>query len=660
MNLNWLGSSYFWSNFRTFSVVFLLPVFVIGTLFLGGRISVSGYQAPVQEASAALEGGGGGGGCTPDCSSSCNSGSQLCWDSNCNFYTQPCSPPPPPPLPPPSSCPTGAPCNGEANQCISSCEVGNLEGTCRSNGTCGDKVMTPHNSCGPNTVCSGGSCVSSPGSCGGTTTPPPSVTCGSCDCTSGLKGCTDGTARPCLSSELASCPPKSGGGCNNSCAGISCGGSNNCGNICGPGSGCTPFCGDGYCNGSESCSSCRTDCGSCSGGDGSPPGGGGPSCNNSCSGLTCGSTNNCGNICQPGSGCTVTCPSSCTYGCQPNSSSCNTSPGSGGCPSNCNFGCPPGSSTCNSQPGSGSCSPSCTFGCPPGSSSCNNVPPGVTPPTPCSPSWHCQTPYNGQESDGCGNTRSNTDCNPAWFQAGGASVHSNASVSGLVIPSGQYFNPGQYGIVSSNSSFNFTPSQTNTRSWQLINYPSAGTNALTNPRYDHDYFWTKYQGNVARTVNNNAINTGDLQTSSTDPQIIAVHPLAGNSVLVTQPINVTGGKLLVVFVNATSGPVNLTISSSINVGADSAVIWIVSGNVTVDSSVSRADGYYVVSGSFSDGSGSTQLTVNGGVAAYGGFSLGRRNANQSTPSEVFTYNPVISKLGQLIGESNYTWVEAIP
>lgn len=90
------------------------------------------------------------------------------------------------------------------------------------------------------------------------------------------------------------------------------------------------------------------------------------------------------------------------------------------------------------------------------------------------------------------------------------------------------------------------------------------------------------------------------------------------------------------------------------------ILWVVSGNVTVDSTVTEAGGYWLSSGSFSDGSGSAQLNVNGGVAAYGGVILGRRNSNTSLPSEVFTYNPEILKLAPLIGESAYSWTETVP
>lgn len=282
----------------------------------------------------------------------------------------------------------------------------------------------------------------------------------------------------------------------------------------------------------------------------------------------------------------------------------------------------------------------------------------------CTPSWSCQTPYNGTECDGCGSCRPNSSCNPAYIQAAGASVHSNASIIGIAdsaIPGGQYFNPGQYGVVSSMGSFSFSPSKTNVKQWQLSNYPTSTSQLHTNPKYDHDYFWNLYKGSITKTINANSITSGDLQTSGTDPEFIAIHPVAGNTVTFNTPINITGSKLVVVFVNSLSGtPVNLTVGGRVRTTSDAFILWIVSGNVTIDSAVDEADGYYLSSGSYNSGSGSTQLNVDGGVAAYGGVNLGRRNTNTSLPSEVFTYNPQIVRLAPLLGQSNYTWTEIIP
>ncbi|HET7713039.1 MAG TPA: hypothetical protein VFK94_00385, partial [Patescibacteria group bacterium] len=78
-------------------------------------------------------------------------------------------------------------------------------------------------------------------------------------------------------------------------------------------------------------------------------------------------------------------------------------------------------------------------------------------------------------------------------------------------PAGAYFNPGQSGVVSSMGAISFSPGKTNTKQWQLTNYPTSTTPIHTNPRYDHDYFWNLYKNQVSITVNKNDITNGDLQ-----------------------------------------------------------------------------------------------------------------------------------------------------
>lgn len=286
--------------------------------------------------------------------------------------------------------------------------------------------------------------------------------------------------------------------------------------------------------------------------------------------------------------------------------------------------------------------------------------------------WQCVQPYNGNEVDACGATRANPNCNPAYFQATGASVHSNASFGGIVdgaIPAGTYFNQladGFYGVVSSQGSFSFSAAKTNTKLWQLSNYPASTTPILVNPPFDHNYFWNAFGDKVTSVVSANQINNGDFQSAGNGPVVIAVHPISGNSVSIANPINVTGGKLLVVFVNSatdpTGTPVNLTLApgGSVRTGANSMIVWIVSGNVTIDSSVNQVDGFWLSSGTFNDGGGTTQLTISGGVASYGGVTLSRRNSNTSLPSEVISYNPNILLLAPVLGTSIYTWNEVSP
>lgn len=277
-------------------------------------------------------------------------------------------------------------------------------------------------------------------------------------------------------------------------------------------------------------------------------------------------------------------------------------------------------------------------------------------------SWSCATPYNGSEVSNCGhivNPATHNNCSPRFITAGGASVYSGGSITGLYdsnYPAAfPYFNPSTYGVVSSGGDISLSTAKINGKGWKITSY------GLQQTRFDHDYFWSRLKDKVTTTLNVNSITSGDLQASGTAPVIFAIHPVSGNTVTFNTPINISGGKFLVVFVNSTADtPVNLTVGDKVTVQNGSFILWIVSGNVNIDSTVSNADGYYVLTGSYSDGTGSVQLNDSGGVAAYGGINLGRINSNTNLPSETFTFDPNIQRLSGLIGESTFNWNEIVP
>jgi hypothetical protein len=272
-----------------------------------------------------------------------------------------------------------------------------------------------------------------------------------------------------------------------------------------------------------------------------------------------------------------------------------------------------------------------------------------------------------------------------------------------------YFAPSgfsNYGVVSSSSSISlFSPSgttitgsQTNPPTWVLQNYPKVLSGSfqgiLLSPKYDHNYFWNKYKDQVSAsdTYSSNAI-TNSMVQSGGGMKFITVHPASGNTVTISSLINQNGsGKSRVVFVNnaadPTGTPVNLVIDSGATIdiapnspgGHGNTVIWVVSGNVTVKSPLGGsnpdiADGFYIVSQKFvSDTAynppagqtldpsyhGDHELVIHGGVVAYGGVDLKRRNADPTQPSELVIYNANIINLLPLIGESTYSWSEISP
>ena len=125
-------------------------------------------------------------------------------------------------------------------------------------------------------------------------------------------------------------------------------------------------------------------------------------------------------------------------------------------------------------------------------------------------------------------------------------------------------------------------------------------------------------------------------------------------------------------------PGNLTINASIGnefIADGTGIIFIVSGNITIASHMTRVDGVFINDGVFNSGttgaspSNDQPLLVNGGVVgAFGDVSgalefrrdLGSSN-NETTPSEVFHYEPKYLWLFRdLIGDSKLIFRETAP
>ncbi len=104
------------------------------------------------------------------------------------------------------------------------------------------------------------------------------IDCTCCSQTSGLPFCGDGS---CNGSEACSTCQLDCGSCGPFCGDFLCNGSETCATCPGDCGVCPPFCGDFLCNGSETCATCPGDCGVC------PPFCGDGSCNSSESCSSC-------------------------------------------------------------------------------------------------------------------------------------------------------------------------------------------------------------------------------------------------------------------------------------------------------------------------------------------------------------------------------------
>jgi hypothetical protein len=91
----------------------------------------------------------------------------------------------------------------------------------------------------------------------------------------------------------------------------------------------------------------------------------------------------------------------------------------------------------------------------------------------------------------------------------------------------------------------------------------------------------------------------------------------------------------VVFVNG-----DLAIDTNVTVASGSFLGFIVSGNIDIKDTVATVDGFYFTSDTFSTGTGSTALALNGTFVADE-FDLERDlgSGNSTTPAESFNYRP---------------------
>ncbi len=120
---------------------------------------------------------------------------------------------------------------------------------------------------------------------------------------------------------------------------------------------------------------------------------------------------------------------------------------------------------------------------------------------------------------------------------------------------------------------------------------------------------------------------------------------------------------------------NLTIQKDLALAAGDSATFIVRGNITVNTSVKRADGIYIAGGTFNDadqsGNMGAQLVVNGGVYAQGvnlarvlgGAACPSGDAcnNALTPANQFVFDPkYLAGLNNVLGTPSISWTETAP
>jgi hypothetical protein len=230
---------------------------------------------------------------------------------------------------------------------------------------------------------------------------------------------------------------------------------------------------------------------------------------------------------------------------------------------------------------------------------------------------------------------------PAWFQTENNNIGAKNSMSLTQPPPAVASNfQTSYSAISGTGMTNIISQ----RNWLVKNY---GTWSV--PRSTFEYFWSK-KGSPTPPPISYPLN--GIYYNSTNLSLSGLLFVSGPSVIfVDGNLSITG---------------NLTFASPGGYG----VVFIVKGNITVSSTVTQINGFYIANGTFSSGTGGAksdqQLLVNGAVIAHGGTNLQRdlgagAGKNDDTPAEYIIFQPrYVVDFADLLGAPTYSWKEVPP
>ena len=169
--------------------------------------------------------------------------------------------------------------------------------------------------------------------------------------------------------------------------------------------------------------------------------------------------------------------------------------------------------------------------------------------------------------------------------------------------------------------------------------------------------------NLLKNQAGNRVNTGfdcssGLPTDSKVYECMYTLPLIGQDLTISAIDNFSGKKTVFV-------PGNLYINGNITgSGENDGLVLIVKKDVIVNPSVTRIDAFIILEGTFNDGTNPLNdniLTVNGGLIQInnsGGINLVRKHSPDSSPSEIFNYEPkYIPLFEKAIGSPKTLWQE---
>ncbi len=230
-----------------------------------------------------------------------------------------------------------------------------------------------------------------------------------------------------------------------------------------------------------------------------------------------------------------------------------------------------------------------------------------------------------------------------WIQTSGGDIYSNGPID-MLTENG----PAATGIVitATDTINNFT----STQGWNIKDYEITSQSIYST-------FYNKFGGSAQPFPSSIPTTLGSTVFIGNDTAV--------NSSYIPAQLSTAQNIALVVFING-----DLFIDGNIQLHPSSHIVWIVSGNVGIRNSVTRADGIYFIDGEFDssyNGNSSNQLLITGSIFANQGIHLTRSLSNSNnltTPAERIVFSPGVffnTTLTSLMRiATTITWKEYTP
>ncbi|MEK7595837.1 MAG: hypothetical protein AAB443_04605 [Patescibacteria group bacterium] len=250
----------------------------------------------------------------------------------------------------------------------------------------------------------------------------------------------------------------------------------------------------------------------------------------------------------------------------------------------------------------------------------------------CNSNWTATKEIRFRIKDMAGNLSQSPDftINGAWVRVAGGGAYSNYNIAMLSASEGGYLAGAKEGVSNI----------TTTNNWYLEDYEILSFD-------NYSAWYSKYPTTTS-------LPSGKLPTVSGKYRVNSDFTIASSTI--PNGLSTTQNLSSVVFVNG-----DLNINTNYSLHATSGIIFIVSGDISVSSSTSSIDGFFITDGQFDGGTGTTALTVTGGVQADS-FNLKRSlNGSQNSSNPAITFNYVAKYLvvgkNQLTANFGVKWLE---